>query len=90
MMLCARYRYSRLTLLGQSVGSLFLGYEALNNVVPDVFFGMQDWNQCLPLGFLFTHILNAIDTMGYAFTYPLVYLLTGIKIAAYVHYPTIR
>lgn len=28
--------------------------------------------------------------MGYAFTYPLVYLFTGIKIAAYVHYPTIR
>jgi len=60
-------RYSRLTLLGQSLGSLFLGYEALSNVVPDVFF----------------------DTMGYAFTYPLVYLFTGIKIAAYVHYPTI-
>lgn len=33
-------RYSRLTLLGQSLGSLFLGYEALSNVVPDVFFGM--------------------------------------------------
>ncbi|CAM0136227.1 asparagine-linked glycosylation protein [Umbelopsis sp. WA50703] len=60
-------RYPRLTLLGQSLGSLFLGYEALEHVVPDVFF----------------------DTMGYAFTYPLVYLLTGIKVAAYVHYPTI-
>ncbi|KAL1934894.1 hypothetical protein VTP01DRAFT_7076 [Rhizomucor pusillus] len=29
------------------------------------------------------------DTMGYAFTYPVVHYLTGIKIAAYVHYPTI-
>jgi alpha-1,2-mannosyltransferase len=32
-------RYPRLTLLGQSLGSLFLGYEALEHVVPDVFFG---------------------------------------------------
>ncbi|KAF7729975.1 asparagine-linked glycosylation protein [Apophysomyces ossiformis] len=29
------------------------------------------------------------DTMGYAFTYPLVYLTAKIKIAAYVHYPII-
>ncbi|OZJ03077.1 hypothetical protein BZG36_04609 [Bifiguratus adelaidae] len=60
-------RYPRFTLIGQSLGSIFVGYEALSNVVPNLFF----------------------DTMGYAFTYPLVYLLCGCKIAAYVHYPTI-
>ncbi|KAG0166709.1 asparagine-linked glycosylation protein [Apophysomyces sp. BC1015] len=59
--------YPRMTLLFQSLGSFVLGYEALANLVPDVFF----------------------DTMGYAFTYPLVYMMTQIKIAAYVHYPTI-
>ncbi|KAI9469760.1 MAG: mannosyltransferase [Benjaminiella poitrasii] len=29
------------------------------------------------------------DTMGYAFTYPLVHHLTKVKIATYTHYPTI-
>ncbi|CAG8565147.1 9863_t:CDS:10 [Paraglomus brasilianum] len=60
-------RYPRFTLLGQSLGSIFLGWEALNKLVPDMFF----------------------DTMGYAFTYPLVKYLTSCKVAAYVHYPTI-
>ncbi|KAJ1927217.1 asparagine-linked glycosylation protein [Tieghemiomyces parasiticus] len=60
-------RYPYLTLLGQSLGSVALGYEALRTVVPDVF----------------------VDTMGYAFTYPLVWHLTGVPVVAYVHYPTI-
>lgn len=56
------------TLLGQSYGSVWLGFEALAQLIPDV------W----------------IDTMGYAFTYPVVRLLDrSIPIAAYVHYPTI-
>jgi alpha-1,2-mannosyltransferase len=29
------------------------------------------------------------DTMGYAFTYPIVYYFTKVKIATYTHYPTI-
>ncbi|KAI9499567.1 glycosyltransferase family 4 protein [Zychaea mexicana] len=29
------------------------------------------------------------DTMGYAFTYPLVHYLTRVRIATYTHYPTI-
>ncbi|KAG2225030.1 hypothetical protein INT45_003230 [Circinella minor] len=29
------------------------------------------------------------DTMGYAFTYPVVHYLTHVKIATYTHYPTI-
>ncbi|KAJ1970696.1 asparagine-linked glycosylation protein [Dimargaris xerosporica] len=61
-------QYPRWTLLGQSLGSIWLGLEALGNVVPDVF----------------------IDTMGYAFTYPLVKLLApNTPIITYTHYPTI-
>ncbi|CAO3590276.1 unnamed protein product [Absidia cylindrospora] len=60
-------RFPRFTLLLQSLASMLVGYNALIQLVPDVYF----------------------DTMGYAFTYPLVYYLTHIKIAAYVHYPTI-
>ncbi|RUP48304.1 hypothetical protein BC936DRAFT_144732 [Jimgerdemannia flammicorona] len=37
-----------------------------------------------------SHFLGRVsDTMGYAFTYPMVKLLTDAKVAAYVHYPTI-
>ncbi|KAK9480109.1 hypothetical protein V1514DRAFT_207699 [Lipomyces japonicus] len=59
--------WPRFTLLGQAVGSIPLGYEAISKLVPDVF----------------------IDTMGYAFTYPLVSLLLRIPVGAYVHYPMI-
>ncbi|KAJ7145790.1 glycosyltransferase family 4 protein [Mycena epipterygia] len=58
--------YPRLTLIGQSLGSVCLVAEALSLFVPDAY----------------------IDTMGYAFTLPLVRLL-GIPAGAYVHYPTI-
>lgn len=34
--------------------------------------------------------LYEADTMGYAFTFPLVKLLTRVPVGAYVHYPTIR
>ncbi|KAI9597844.1 hypothetical protein BDF19DRAFT_434621 [Syncephalis fuscata] len=60
-------RYPRFTLLGQSVGSMLLGWEALRLLIPDIF----------------------LDSMGYAFTFPLVKLAGRCKIAAYVHYPTI-
>ncbi|KAF8333595.1 uncharacterized protein EI90DRAFT_3052511 [Cantharellus anzutake] len=88
--------WKRFTLLGQSLGSMWLAWEALDRIVPDAF----------------------IDTMGYAFTYPLIRALRltpphlsrpssprssstnvralasepsvhRIPIAAYVHYPTI-
>mmetsp|Transcript_912 Transcript_912/g.1095 ORF Transcript_912/g.1095 Transcript_912/m.1095 type:complete len:476 (+) Transcript_912:144-1571(+) len=60
--------FPRLTLLGQSLGSVIVGIEAIYRCSPDVF----------------------IDTMGYAFTYPVVYLLSkGSTIATYTHYPTI-
>ena len=59
--------YPRLTLLGQSLGSLVLAAEALARCYPHV------W----------------IDTMGYAFAYPLVRLLGGATVVSYTHYPTV-
>jgi len=59
--------WKRFTLLGQSLGSMILGWEALTRLTPHVY----------------------IDTMGYAFTYPIFKIFGGCKIACYVHYPTI-
>ena len=60
--------WKRLTLLGQSYGSVRLAFEACTQLLPDV------W----------------IDTMGYAFSYPLVRLFDRrLPIGGYVHYPTI-
>ncbi|KZC08728.1 GDP-Man:Man(3)GlcNAc(2)-PP-Dol alpha-1,2-mannosyltransferase [Dufourea novaeangliae] len=59
--------YPYFTLLGQSLGSVYLGIEALNSFVPDIY----------------------IDTMGYAFTYPLFRYIGGCRVASYTHYPTI-
>nr|CAB3221172.1 GDP-Man:Man(3)GlcNAc(2)-PP-Dol alpha-1,2-mannosyltransferase-like [Phallusia mammillata] len=60
-------RYPVFTLLGQSLGSIILGLEALFKFPPDVY----------------------LDTMGYAFTFPVFKYLGGCKIGCYVHYPTI-
>ncbi|KAH8314805.1 hypothetical protein KR067_001283, partial [Drosophila pandora] len=60
-------KYPHFTLLGQSLGSMVLGLEALLKFPPDIF----------------------IDTMGYAFTYPLFKYLVQSKVGAYVHYPVI-
>ena len=62
----AKY-YKMFTLLGQSVGSMILGFEALFRFIPDVY----------------------IDSMGYAFTYPIFHYLASVPVIAYVHYPTI-
>ena len=60
-------RYPHFTLLGQSLGSLVLGFEAMLKFTPDVF----------------------VDSMGYAFTLPLLKYIGGCKVGCYVHYPTI-
>lgn len=60
-------RYSRFTLLGQSLGSMVLGMEALLQFQPDVF----------------------IDTMGYAFTYPIFRYIGQCKVGSYTHYPVV-
>ncbi|CAG0881548.1 unnamed protein product [Darwinula stevensoni] len=59
--------YPIFTLLGQSIGSVILGLEALFRFLPDVY----------------------VDSMGYAFTFPLFKYIGGCHIACYVHYPTI-
>ncbi|KZT12185.1 glycosyltransferase family 4 protein [Laetiporus sulphureus 93-53] len=59
--------WPRFTLLGQSVGSMFLAWEAMAQLIPDLF----------------------IDTMGYAFTFPVVKFLGNVPMGTYVHYPTI-
>ncbi len=55
------------TLLGQSLGSMLLAWQAMSSLIPDIY----------------------IDTMGYAFTFPIVQLIAPIPVGAYVHYPTI-
>ncbi|THH09846.1 hypothetical protein EW145_g1732 [Phellinidium pouzarii] len=57
------------TLLGQSLGSMYLAWEAIVKLMPDIY----------------------IDTMGYAFTFPVVCALSrgSVPVGAYVHYPTI-
>lgn len=59
--------YPYFTLLGQSIGSIVLGVEALRLFQPDIY----------------------VDTMGYAFTFPLFSLIARCKVCCYVHYPTI-
>lgn len=59
--------YPYFTLLGQSLGSLVLGWEAMMKFIPDIY----------------------LDTMGYAFTIPLVKFIGGCEVGCYVHYPTI-
>lgn len=60
-------RYPYFTLLGQSIGSMILGLEALLKFPPNIF----------------------IDTMGYAFTYPIFKQFAKCKVISYTHYPTI-
>ncbi|KAK9456425.1 hypothetical protein V1511DRAFT_281953 [Dipodascopsis uninucleata] len=65
--LVASETWPHFTLLGQALGSIPLTYEAMSQLVPDIY----------------------IDTMGYAFSYPLVSLALSIPVGAYVHYPMI-
>ncbi|KAH8405420.1 hypothetical protein KR222_011524, partial [Zaprionus bogoriensis] len=60
-------KYPHFTLLGQSLGSIILGLEAVCQFPPDIF----------------------IDTMGYAFTFPVFRFLAGSRVGSYVHYPVI-
>ena len=59
--------WPRFTLLGQSIGSLILGWEALCLLNPEIF----------------------VDTMGYAFTFPIFSCIAQSRVGCYVHYPTI-
>ena len=59
--------YPYFTLLGQSLGSIGLAFEAIFKCVPNVM----------------------IDSMGYAFIFPIFKYLGDSRVGAYVHYPTI-
>lgn len=59
--------WPRFTLLGQSIGSIRLGWEAICSFCPDIM----------------------VDSMGYAFTYPVFVYLGRCRMGCYVHYPTI-
>mmetsp|Transcript_66659 Transcript_66659/g.124448 ORF Transcript_66659/g.124448 Transcript_66659/m.124448 type:complete len:509 (-) Transcript_66659:64-1590(-) len=58
--------WPRCTLIGQSVGSMLLAFEAVTRS-PDVI----------------------LDTMGYAFTYPIFSIFGACTVGSYTHYPTI-
>ncbi|KAH3685527.1 hypothetical protein WICPIJ_003497, partial [Wickerhamomyces pijperi] len=66
--------WPRFTLLGQALGSVILCYEAITR-------GYELPDSVQPDVW--------IDTMGYPFSYPLVWLLLGVPIIAYVHFPVI-
>lgn len=84
-------QYPYFTLLGQSLGSLALGLEAL--------FKHQPGTSTACFGILFDNIVTYpfltfipdiyIDTMGYAFTLPLFKYFGKCMVGCYVHYPTI-
>lgn len=59
--------WPRFTLLGQSLGSMRLAWEAICKFCPDIM----------------------VDTMGYAFTYPIFAYLGRCRTGCYVHYPTV-
>jgi len=78
--------WPRFTLLGQSLGSMYLAWEAMSKFIPDVYIGTCLFFHSPPI---LIHEPTPTDSMGYAFTYLVVSLLAHIPIGAYVHYPTI-
>lgn len=76
--------WPRFTLLGQSLGSLILVWEALTSFAPDLYLG-GSVSSCVAR----VKADYRVDTMGYAFTYPLVQWAARVPVAAYTHYPTI-
>lgn len=90
-------KYPYFTLLGQSLGSVWLGIEALLKHQPGKFgdschyhywcWQFPSWRNAIILCSSFTDVF--IDTMGYAFTLPLFKYFGGCKVGCYIHYPTI-
>lgn len=75
--------------MGQSLGSLVLAFEGLcgeDGLWGDLFIGKF----CASV-FNEKKIQPPTDSMGYAFTFPLVRLIAGSQIAigSYTHYPTV-
>lgn len=65
---------------------MYLAWEAMANLVPDLYVG-----KCIncPVDAIFHFNEPFLDSMGYAFTFHVVAQLARIPIGAYVHYPTI-
>ena len=80
--------YPCFTLIGQSLGSVILGFEAIWKCVPGKSFEASI-SQSMINSSISPNIDVYIDTMGYSFTYPLFRYLGGCLIGCYVHYPTI-
>jgi alpha-1,2-mannosyltransferase len=77
--------WRRFTLLGQSLGSVYLAWEGLcgaEGVWPDIFIGELE-------GFVPQELTS--DSMGYGFVLPFIRFITGgeAAIGAYAHYPTV-
>ena len=65
---------------------MYLAWEAVSKLVPDLFIGTSGAR----LIFVVVKVdYPVIDTMGYAFVFHVVSILTEVNIGAYVHYPTI-
>lgn len=91
--------YPHFTLLGQSLGSICLGLEALNNLIPgniinylnmyNFMVSIKQRHKSTSNTWLYKLADIYIDTMGYAFTYPLFKYIGGCRVGSYTHYPTI-
>jgi alpha-1,2-mannosyltransferase len=80
--------WPRVTLLGQSIGSMYLAWEAMSKLIPDLYIGQGIFSP-FDLKAECSQKAHFLDTMGYAFTFHVVILLGRIPVGAYVHYPTI-
>lgn len=79
--------YPYFTLLGQALGSVYLGFEAIRQLNPGQFVAtLEIFNIYLNL-LLFVDIF--IETTGYTFTLPVFKYLGQCKTGCYVHYPII-
>eukprot|EP01047_Picozoa_sp_COSAG01_P097354 COSAG01_NODE_27698_length_679_cov_0.910345_1_plen_145_part_10 len=82
--------YPRLTLLGQSLGSMILAAEAVIRL-PVPVRRMPPLPHPLTLGSAECACRGQVfvDTTGYAFSFPVARYLGGCSVGCYVHYPTI-
>lgn len=81
------YKYPYFTLLGQALGSIYLGFEAINQLVPGIWLLIE----CiyLPISSYCFFLDIFIDTTGFTFSLPVFKYLGQCKTGCYIHYPTI-
>lgn len=81
--------YPYLTLLGQSLGSVFLGYEALCQLNPGNIFNFCTTTVICSLKYSSLILDIFLETTGFTFTLPLFKYLGGCQTGSYIHYPII-